>query len=157
MIYTVCSYDFKDVKAWIHLTTDERCSSSIIRKWFLSSRRGSISVAQWLEWSHRSSVGCGFDPLLGLKNHFLSIELEDRSSIVRPILITFRRLSLVIEYFSFETHKHSNIFFTRNINLSVIECKCHNILWTSWYPPKYPKILINQFCVMTWKLKMTKS
>ena len=30
--------------------------------------------------SHRSSESCGFDPRLGLRNHFLSIELEDRSS-----------------------------------------------------------------------------
>ena len=30
--------------------------------------------------SYRSSEGCGFDPRLGLRNHFLSIELEDRSS-----------------------------------------------------------------------------
>ena len=29
---------------------------------------------------HRSSEGCGFDPRLGLRNHFLSIELDDRSS-----------------------------------------------------------------------------
>ena len=30
--------------------------------------------------SHRSSEGCGFNPCLGLRNHFLSIELEDCSS-----------------------------------------------------------------------------
>ena len=30
--------------------------------------------------SNRSSEGCGFDPRLGLRNHFLSIKLEDRSS-----------------------------------------------------------------------------
>ena len=30
--------------------------------------------------SHRLSEGSGFDPSLGLRNHFLSIELEDRSS-----------------------------------------------------------------------------
>ena len=28
----------------------------------------------------RSSEGYGFDPRLGLRNHYLSIELEDRSS-----------------------------------------------------------------------------
>ena len=31
-------------------------------------------------WCNRSSEGCGFDPRLGLRCHFLSIELEDRSS-----------------------------------------------------------------------------
>ena len=31
--------------------------------------------------SHRSSEGCGFDPHLGLGNHFLSIELDDLSSL----------------------------------------------------------------------------
>ena len=32
--------------------------------------------------SHRSSEGCGFDHRLELRNHFLSIKLEDRSSII---------------------------------------------------------------------------
>ena len=32
--------------------------------------------------SNRSSEGCGFDPHLGLRNHFLSIELEDHSSTI---------------------------------------------------------------------------
>ena len=31
--------------------------------------------------SYRSSEGCGFDPRLGLRNHFLSTELEDHSSV----------------------------------------------------------------------------
>ena len=39
MIYTV--YDFRNVRAWIYLKRDERSSSSILRKWFLSPRRGS--------------------------------------------------------------------------------------------------------------------
>ena len=30
--------------------------------------------------SNWSSEGCGFDPCLGLRNHFLKIELEDRLS-----------------------------------------------------------------------------
>ena len=33
--------------------------------------------------SYRSSEGCGFDPRLGLRNKFLSIELEDCSSTLK--------------------------------------------------------------------------
>ena len=33
-----------------------------------------------MENIYRPSEGCGFDPRLGLRNHFQSIELEDRSS-----------------------------------------------------------------------------
>ena len=36
--------------------------------------------------SNRSSAGWGFDPRLGLRNHFLSIELEDHSSTLRLVL-----------------------------------------------------------------------
>ena len=35
--------------------------------------------------SYRSSEGWGFDPRLGLRNHFLRIELEDRlSTLIYP-------------------------------------------------------------------------
>ena len=33
--------------------------------------------------SYWSSEGCGFDPRLGLRDHFLSIALEDRSSTLK--------------------------------------------------------------------------
>ena len=35
--------------------------------------------------SYRSSECCGFDPCLGLRNHFLSIELDDRLSLLSYI------------------------------------------------------------------------
>ena len=37
--------------------------------------------------SNRSSEGCGFDPRLGLRYHFLSIELEDRSSTLKVYIL----------------------------------------------------------------------
>ena len=37
--------------------------------------------------SYRSSEGCGFDPRLGLRNHYLSIELEDRSSTINGFVL----------------------------------------------------------------------
>ena len=39
---------------------------------------------------HRSSEGCGLDPRLGLRNRFLSIELDDRSSLLSYVqAVTF--------------------------------------------------------------------
>ena len=35
--------------------------------------------------SHRLSECCGFDPRLGLRDHFLSIELDDLSFLLRYI------------------------------------------------------------------------
>ena len=43
--------------------------------------------------SNRSSEGCGFDPRLGLRYHFLSIELEDRSSTGVLLLQSLRNIS----------------------------------------------------------------
>ena len=44
------------------------------------------SVVRTSNWS---SEGCGFDPRLGLRNHFLSIELEDRSSTLALNMLNF--------------------------------------------------------------------
>ena len=44
--------------------------------------------------SYRSSEGCGFDPRLGLRNHFLSTELEDHSSIVTCKVMKFSESKL---------------------------------------------------------------
>ena len=46
--------------------------------------------------SHRSSEGYGFDPRLGLRNHFLSTELEDRSSTSEGDT-DIRNIDLVVE------------------------------------------------------------
>ena len=58
-----------------YIEVEERSSSSIFRKWFLSPRRGSNPQP-----SDDRLEGCGFDPRLELRNHCLSIKLEDHSS-----------------------------------------------------------------------------
>ena len=47
--------------------------------------------------SNWSSEGCGFDPRLGLRNHFLSIELEDRSSAsIYPSSYIFSNIMIMV-------------------------------------------------------------
>ena len=46
--------------------------------------------------SHRSSESCGFDPRLGLRNRFLRMELDERSSIIS----TFRQVPTFAKYIS---------------------------------------------------------
>ena len=50
--------------------------------------------------SHRSSEGCGFDARLGLRNHFLSIELDDLSSLFVSLInmIGFHKTIAVVKF-----------------------------------------------------------
>ena len=52
--------------------------------------------------SNWSSEGCGFNPCLGLINHFLSIELEDRSSTLKNLLI-FNYMATMFTWRSYTT------------------------------------------------------
>ena len=58
---------------------DVRSSSSVLRKRFLIPRLGASTVKA----SRRSSEGYGFHPRLGLRNRFLRLELDERSSIIQ--------------------------------------------------------------------------
>ena len=72
--------------------------------------RGSSLGSSMVRASQRSSKGCGFDPRLGHRNHFLSIELEDRSSTLKT---SFQR-----EKYYGHVWGHTHVKLTRFISSS---------------------------------------
>ena len=74
--YYFTSFPTNELRCKTRIEIDERSSNSILRKWFLSPRQGSNPQPS----DDRLDALTGFDPRLGLRNHFLSIEFEDRSS-----------------------------------------------------------------------------
>ena len=65
--------------------------------------------------SDRSSEGCGFDPRLGLRNHFLSIELDGLSSLLWFIFIN---VSIIIW-----------VYYTFMLAISIL----HKLALSAWF------------------------
>ena len=81
---------------------DERSSSSILLGRTCTLVHHLSLGSSMVKASHRSSLeGWGFDPRLGLRNRFLRIELDERSSIIQDIskLPHFQNIYISIIYF----------------------------------------------------------